>query len=77
VRAANTGISGVIDPYGRVVQRTGLFETATLIEDVRWQTAPTVYTRIGESFVYACLAVTLAALGWTLGPAARRSVTWQ
>ncbi len=26
VRAANTGISGVVDPYGRVIARTDLFE---------------------------------------------------
>ena len=28
-RAANTGISGIVDPYGRVLARTQLFETTT------------------------------------------------
>ena len=28
VRAANTGFSGAVDPYGRVIARTKLFETA-------------------------------------------------
>ena len=28
VRAANTGISGVVDPYGRVVVQSRLFEPA-------------------------------------------------
>ena len=28
VRAANTGISGVVDPYGRVIARSAIFETA-------------------------------------------------
>ncbi len=59
VRAANTGISGVVDPYGRVLARTPLFETRTLVADVRWLHAPTVYMRIGDSFVYACLLVTV------------------
>ncbi len=34
-RAANTGISGVVDPYGRVVQQSAIFEQAGLVEDVR------------------------------------------
>ena len=33
-RAANTGISGVVDPYGRVVQQSAIFEQAGLVEDV-------------------------------------------
>lgn len=65
VRAANTGISAVVDPYGRVVARTGLFETATIVEEIRWRSAPTVYLRIGDSFVYACLAITALALVMT------------
>ena len=31
VRAANTGISGIVDPYGRVVAQTNLFERAALV----------------------------------------------
>ena len=26
VRAANTGISGIVDPYGRVLERTDIFQ---------------------------------------------------
>lgn len=62
VRAANTGISGIVDPYGRVLARTPLFETRTLVADVRWQQTSTVYLRIGNSFVYACLLVTALTL---------------
>ena len=36
VRAANTGISGIVDPYGRVVVRTRLFEEAVIVGDVRF-----------------------------------------
>jgi apolipoprotein N-acyltransferase len=62
VRSANTGISGVVDPYGRVVVRSGLFEPAVLVSPVRFLTAVTLYTRIGDLFGYACAAATLALL---------------
>lgn len=62
VRSANTGISGVVDPYGRVAARSGLFEPAVLVEDVRFVQAPTVYTRIGDAFAYVSVAVTAALL---------------
>ena len=36
VRAANTGISGIVDPYGRVLIRTSLFETAAVVGEARF-----------------------------------------
>jgi apolipoprotein N-acyltransferase len=65
-RAANTGISGVVDPYGRVLVRSGLFEQAALVGDVRFLTALTVYARIGDAFAYACAVATLVALVATM-----------
>jgi hypothetical protein len=37
-RAANTGISGFVDPYGRVLQKSELFEQRTMVEDLRFLT---------------------------------------
>jgi apolipoprotein N-acyltransferase len=62
VRAANTGISGIVDPYGRVLERSRLFEDAVLVGEVRFLTGRTVYGRTGDVFVYACAIATLAAL---------------
>ena len=61
VRAANTGISGVVDPYGRVLARSALFETAALTEDVRLLTGLTPYGRMGDLLAYLCCAFTLTA----------------
>ena len=66
VRAANTGISGVVDPYGRVVERSRLFETTAINAEVRLLRGLTVYGRIGDLLAYLCLAGSLAivALAW-------------
>jgi apolipoprotein N-acyltransferase len=42
VRAANTGISGVVDPYGRVLQASPLFEEAALTAVVRLLSTRTI-----------------------------------
>ena len=61
-RAANTGISGFVDPYGRVLQRSNMFQSAVMAEDVRFLTSRTIYSRIGDVAGWASVAVTLAAL---------------
>jgi apolipoprotein N-acyltransferase len=61
-RAANTGITGIVDPYGRVLARTGLFEAASLVGEVRFLTGQTLYARAGDLFAYACALAALAAL---------------
>lgn len=40
VRAANTGISGVIDPVGRVQAKGGIFTTESMVEDIKVKPAP-------------------------------------
>ena len=61
-RAANTGISGFVDPYGRVLQKSGMFETALLTEDVRFLTVKTIYSRIGDLAGWLSVALTAAAV---------------
>jgi apolipoprotein N-acyltransferase len=71
-RAANTGISGFVDPYGRVLVKAGLFESAMLVHDLRFITERTVYSRIGDLVAWLSLALTLAALLATWTPVKRR-----
>lgn len=61
-RAANTGISGIIDPYGRVLVRTGLFETAAIVGEARFVQARTLYARIGDLTAFISIAIVLLAL---------------
>ena len=58
VRAANTGISGFIDPAGRILKKSALFEDAAIacsVPVIKKQT--TIYTRHGNLFVLGCFIV--------------------
>jgi apolipoprotein N-acyltransferase len=61
-RSANTGISGVVDPYGRVTSRSEIFEQVGLVADVRLLQSRTVYSRIGDAIAQAGVAIVAAAL---------------
>ena len=47
-RAANTGISGFIDPCGRILATTDLYVDAAATADVALLSRKTVYTRFGD-----------------------------
>jgi len=70
VHAAVSGISAFVDPEGRVVARTGLFEPAILRRDIRISTRRTLYTRFGDWVPWSAVVL---ALGWLLVPRGRRS----
>lgn len=71
VRAANTGISGVVDPRGRIVAASGLFEPAALVVEVPIAAGTTFYVRHGDVFAGACL-LAAAALSLAAFPRTRR-----
>jgi apolipoprotein N-acyltransferase len=60
VRGANTGISAVIDPHGRMRERLGLFAEGTLHAEVGHARGATLYGLAGD-------APLLAALGFGVG----------
>ena len=62
VRAANTGVSGIVDPYGHVLERTGIYQPAVVVGDVRLLTAATLYAQVGDVIAYASIVATLVLL---------------
>jgi apolipoprotein N-acyltransferase len=58
VRAANTGISAVIDPVGRIVARLGLGVEGVLDSGLPSPVAPPFYARTGDLPVAVILALT-------------------
>ncbi|HBT89570.1 apolipoprotein N-acyltransferase [Desulfobacter sp.] len=55
VRAANTGISGFIDPSGTILEKTDIFTACALTRQVPVMSGQTFYTRHGDLAAKACL----------------------
>jgi apolipoprotein N-acyltransferase len=62
MRVGNAGVSGVIDPLGRVVHRLGQFTEEVLQTEIRPLRQQTFYTRYGDVFAWAMVIVTAALL---------------
>jgi apolipoprotein N-acyltransferase len=65
VRAANTGITAVVDPRGRVLEKTRLFDRGVLVREVPFVAETTFYARHGDVFAWACAAAALAIVAAT------------
>lgn len=59
-RCANTGVSMFIDPYGRTIQATSIFETAVAVNDIPLRRQATFFSKHGNIF---SIAVSLFNVG--------------
>lgn len=71
VRSTNTGVSGFIDPYGRIVaklNRNGeeIFIEGTLAQNILLSTPGTFYTLYGDILAYGCIAFSGGLVVWVL-----------
>ena len=56
IRAAQSGISMVVDKYGRTIKSTDLFDPTIMYSDVYLtEETGSPYNRVGDIFVYICL----------------------
>ena len=62
VRAAMTGVSVVVDPYGRVLTELGPDERGVLHARVDGRTGMAPYARLGDVFALGCVLAAAAAL---------------
>jgi apolipoprotein N-acyltransferase len=77
VRAVNSGISALIDPNGRLVQksyaddpyRNPRAEDGVVVAAPWMSGGHTVYVAVGNLFAYLCIAATLVLMGISLGSA--------
>jgi apolipoprotein N-acyltransferase len=79
IRAANTGISAIVAPDGRIVQASGLFSRVVLSGAIIPHTGGSFYTWHGDLFAWGtvglALAIVLAALAARLFPCQAWSTT--
>lgn len=62
VRAAATGISTIIDPYGRSTGELGIFERGLVKGRIHLADTSTLYTRLGDAFAYLCALAALVGV---------------
>jgi len=72
VRVANTGISGVIDAHGNVIQRLGLLERGTIDTRLPVALAPTPFARFGPVLSFGLIAALTFIWAVLSRPANRR-----
>ncbi len=65
VRSAQNGISGVVDPYGRVIRSLGLDEVGVVDADLPAALPPTLYAR-GREALFALVVLGLLILAFLL-----------
>jgi apolipoprotein N-acyltransferase len=61
-RAANTGVSAIIDPYGRIIAMLGLNKAGILDGPLPQPLEPTMYSLAGDA-IFAALMLLAAAIG--------------
>jgi apolipoprotein N-acyltransferase len=61
-RAANTGISGLIDPSGKILKQGKIFAEEAITGTIRLSTERTFYTLYGDVFAWLCSGFTLLLL---------------
>jgi apolipoprotein N-acyltransferase len=73
VYAANSGISMIIDPYGRIIKQTKLFEKAILKGKIKLSSQKTLFSRYGNFFSVICLILTVLMLAYIFQSARNKS----
>jgi apolipoprotein N-acyltransferase len=74
LRVANTGVSGVVDAFGRPLEQTPIFERKTHVTTLpEGRGQPTLYTRLGDWIVWLSWAIVLGFGGVEIVRRAGRS----
>ena len=65
-RSANTGISGFVDPTGKIIAASPIFEKAALTAQIPLMNISTIYTRFGDWFSLICVVISVCVILYTI-----------
>jgi len=71
-RCANSGISMLIDPYGRVLKKSKIFERTIVDGEIPLRNGYSFYTRFGDLFAWLIVAVSFVLFVFSFTPIFRR-----
>jgi apolipoprotein N-acyltransferase len=65
VRAANTGVSGIFDPRGKIIAQTKIFQREALKGNIKFVKIPTFYAEYGDILVVICFVLIMLYFLWS------------
>jgi apolipoprotein N-acyltransferase len=66
VRAANTGISAIVDPTGKILAQTEIFKKDEIHGNIKFIAMSSFYARYGDLLVWACFMCLVIFFLWRL-----------
>ena len=66
VRAANTGISAIVDPTGKILTQTEIFKKDAIHGNIKFIALPSFYASYGDLLVWACFICLVIFFLWGL-----------
>jgi apolipoprotein N-acyltransferase len=64
LRAANSGITTTVTPFGRIQNRTELFTETAVVADISYSSYRTIYSYLGDWLVISLIIVSTIAVNW-------------
>lgn len=75
VRSANTGITSAINSRGEIIDSIPILEEGMLVCEVAYEEEMTLYTRIGNLFVYGWIALVFLVTVWEFSLGIRKKIS--
>lgn len=62
IQSANTGVSAIINPYGRINKASGIFSSEIIADKICPLNSLTIYCKFGDIFAIICVIITILGI---------------